>query len=150
MKISDLARATDTPTETIRYYEREGLLPAPARGDNNYRRYSAAHLQRLQVIRRSRALGLSLDEVRALLAVMDEPEASCDRVSALIDAHLGHVAERLRELEALQQQLQALQAACHHSGPAQACGILQELWAGTSLATAAVRVHGPQEEGRQG
>ncbi|WP_396268066.1 MerR family transcriptional regulator [Ideonella sp.] len=145
MKISDLARATDTPTETIRYYEREGLLPAPARGDNNYRRYSTVHLQRLQVIRRSRALGLSLDEVRALLQVMDEPGASCDSVSQLVDAHLGHVAERLRELQALQLQLQALQARCHQTGPAQACGILRELWADGGPTGAALQVHGPRE-----
>ncbi|MDZ7812367.1 MAG: MerR family transcriptional regulator [Ideonella sp.] len=144
MKISDLARATDTPTETIRFYEREGLLPAAARADNNYRRYTEAHLQRLQLIRRSRALGLSLDEVRGLLAVMDEPEASCGRVSALIEAHLGHVAERLRELQALQQQLQALQAACQHSGPAQACGILHELWASASTGAVPLQVHGPR------
>lgn len=145
MKISDLARATDTPTETIRYYEREGLLPAPARGDNNYRRYSTVHLQRLQVIRRSRALGLSLDEVRGLLAVMDEPDAACDRVSTLIDAHLGHVAERLRELQGLQQQLQILQQACQHTGSAQACGILRQLLSGAEAAGAALQVHGPHD-----
>ena len=68
MKISELAAATDTPVDTIRYYEREGLLPPPARGDNNYRHYDAAHAERLTLIRQARGLDMSLQEIRTLLA----------------------------------------------------------------------------------
>lgn len=129
MKISELAHATDTPAETIRFYEREGLLSSPARGPNNYRRYEERHLQRLNVIRRGRMLGFSLDEIRGLLQVLDEPEANCLRISELLQMHLTHITQRLTELKAMQAQLIALQAACQHDGPVQACGSLRAWWA---------------------
>ena len=92
MKISELARATRTPVGTIRHYEREGLLPEPPRQqDNGYRRYGPADVERLGLIRQARALDMSLDEIRVLLALHDTPQAPCDAVNALLDAHIGHV-----------------------------------------------------------
>jgi Cd(II)/Pb(II)-responsive transcriptional regulator len=127
MKIGDVARTTGTPAQTIRYYEREGLLPAPPRTEANYRRYEVAHVRRLALIRRCRALDMELAEIRALLALHDAPPPACDAVNALIDAHIGHVAERIAELQALRKELLALRARCGQPGATKDCGILQGL-----------------------
>src|SRR5574343_1028140 len=74
MHIKDLARRTGVDTETIRYYEQQGLLPAPARRDNGYRDYGDAHLERLAFIRHCRALDMPLADVRQLLGFLDQPE----------------------------------------------------------------------------
>ena len=91
MKIGDLAAATGTPVETIRYYEREGLLPEPARGGNNYRVYGAEHAERLAFIRQARGLDMSLDEIRVLLRWQAQPGADCGAVNALVDEHIQHI-----------------------------------------------------------
>ena len=111
MKIGELSAASSTPIETIRFYEREGLLPAPGRTQGNFRVYETAHLERLQLIRHCRSLDMSLNEVRVLLRVKDEPGAACGDVNAVLDEHIAHVGRRMAELQALQQQLQALRAA---------------------------------------
>lgn len=125
MRIGELSRASGTPVETIRYYEREGLLPVAARTDGNYRIYTAAHGERLAFIRQCRHLDMTLDEVRRLLRFKDQPAADCSGVNALLDAHIGHVAERIRALRALQQELRALRSACPQAHAAADCGILQ-------------------------
>lgn len=138
MKIGALAEATGTPVETIRFYEREGLLPPPARADNNYRMYLPAHVERLAFIRQCRNLDMTLDEVRALIALRESPAQDCGDVNALLDEHIGHVAERVRELRALEAQLRALRARCRESQDTEHCGILNEL-----SATARHRHRGP-------
>lgn len=124
MKISQLAQATGTPADTIRYYEREGLLPAPMRGDNNYRVYGPEHAERLAFIRQGRGLDMSLDEIRTLLAWRDRPDADCGAVNELLDEHIGHIATRIRELRALERQLKALRAQCRQASNTAHCGIL--------------------------
>jgi Cd(II)/Pb(II)-responsive transcriptional regulator len=99
MKIGALAEATGTPVETIRFYEREGLLPPPARADNNYRVYLPAHVERLAFIRQCRNLDMTLDEIRALIALRESPAQDCGEINALLDEHIGHVAHRIRELK---------------------------------------------------
>lgn len=135
MKIGALAEATGTPIETIRFYEREGLLPPPARADNNYRMYLPAHVERLAFIRQCRNLDMSLDEVRALIALRETPAQDCGEVSELLDEHIGHVALRIRELRALEKDLKALRARCTAPNALADCGILNDL---DSAATAAV------------
>lgn len=128
MKIGDLARQTDTPVETIRFYEREGLLPAPARTGSNYRAYEASHAERLSFIRHCRNLDMTLDEIRTLLRFKDHPEADCGGVNDLLDEHIGHVSQRIRELRRLERQLKALRARCTAvDDTADHCGILNEL-----------------------
>ena len=127
MKIGDLARQTDTPVETIRFYEREGLLPEPARTASNYRAYSDAHVERLSFIRHCRGLDMALDEIRTLLRYKDNPDDDCGQVNALLDEHIGHVAQRIRELKALEKQLKALRASCPQSRDTGHCGILTGL-----------------------
>ena len=123
MKISELAHATDTPADTIRYYERVGLLTAPARAGNNYRHYDTRHVDRLAFIRQARGLDMSLDEIRTLLHWRDEPQADCGAVNALVDAHIQHIAARIRELRALERQLKTLRAQCRQASDTAHCGI---------------------------
>ncbi|MES2938836.1 MAG: Cd(II)/Pb(II)-responsive transcriptional regulator [Pseudomonadota bacterium] len=125
MKIGDLAKATGTQVETIRYYERAGLLAEPARTGANYRQYDASHVARLSFIRHCRSLDMTLDEIRALLRFKDDPAGNCEAVNELLDEHIGHVAERIRELKRLQAELKVLRAQCDAAGAA--CGILATL-----------------------
>jgi Cd(II)/Pb(II)-responsive transcriptional regulator len=125
MKIGELAKAAGTQAETVRYYEREGLLPEPARTGSNYRSYGESHLARLSFIRACRALDMTLDEIRALLRFKEAPAENCRAVDTLIDEHARHVAERIRELEALQAELKALRARCDEA--CASCGILESL-----------------------
>lgn len=127
MKIGELATATDTAVETIRFYERERLVPEPARSETNYRQYGAAHVQRLTFIRRCRSLDMSLDEVRILLRYLDRPAADCGEVNSVLDDHIEHVARRVRELKLLEKQLSELRAHCNSERKGQPCGILEEL-----------------------
>ena len=127
MKIGELSTASSTPVETIRYYEREGLMPSPGRTQGNFRVYEAPHLERLQFIRHCRGLDMSLDEIRLLLRFRDTPEADCGDVNALLDEHIGHVSRRIRELRALEKQLNVLRGRCAEARPADRCGILSGL-----------------------
>ncbi|KRH98535.1 Cd(II)/Pb(II)-responsive transcriptional regulator [Curvibacter sp. PAE-UM] len=132
MKIGDLSKLTQTQVETIRYYEREGLLPEPSRTEGNYRIYREAHAERLAFIRHCRSLDMTLDEIRQLLRFKDDPASDCGDVNALLDAHIGHVADRIRELRALERQLKSLRKRCREAQPAANCGILGELSRPTS------------------
>ena len=127
MKIGELARTTGTPIETIRFYERQRLLPAPERTEGNYRIYGASHGERLSFIRHCRSLDMALDEIRLLLQFKDAPGESCAEVNDLLDDHIGHVAARVRELKALERQLRTLRDQCQEVRGAQNCGILKKL-----------------------
>jgi Cd(II)/Pb(II)-responsive transcriptional regulator len=127
MKIGELAVVSSTPVETIRYYEREGLLPAPARTSGNFRVYEAVHLDRLQFIRHCRGLDMSLDEVRVLLRFRDAPSDDCGDVNTLLDEHIGHVSRRIKELRTLEKQLKELRQQCPAAHTADQCGILAGL-----------------------
>lgn len=127
MRIGELARRADCPVETVRYYEKEGLLAAPRRSGANYRDYGAAHLERLAFLRRCRSLDMSLPEIRALLAAIERPGADCAPVDALLDEHIGHVAARIADLTALKKELDAIRAHCAGRRPASACGIVDTL-----------------------
>lgn len=141
MKIGELADAAAIPTETIRFYEREGLLPAPARTSGNFRAYEAEHLERLQFIRFCRSLDMSLNEVRVLLKVKDDPRADCGDVNALLDEHIGHVSTRIKELRQLEKQLKSLRQQCCSLQSADQCGILAGMSA-ASLEPGTVSVEG--------
>jgi Cd(II)/Pb(II)-responsive transcriptional regulator len=127
MKIGELAMATKTPVETIRYYEREGLLQRAPRSEGNYRIYGAEHGERLAFVRHCRALDMTLDEIRLLLRFKDAPHSPCGEVNALLDEHIGHVANRMRELRQLERQLKVLRAQCAGVHEAAQCGILNGL-----------------------
>ena len=105
MKIGDLAKRTDTRVETIRFYEKEGLLPAPGRSNGNYRIYEQGHLNRLSFIRRSRDLGFTLDQVRKLLKLADDRAAPCAEVDAITAANIAEIDTKLADLGALRAEL---------------------------------------------
>ena len=124
MKIGELAKATGTQTETIRYYERVQLLPTAKRTESNYRVYDGSHVERLAFIRHCRSLDMTLDEIRVLLHFKDAPGENCGAVDALLQAHIGHVVDRIRELQALEAELRSLQRQCSSGHLAGDCGIL--------------------------
>lgn len=126
LSIGALSKATGTTVETIRWYERVGVLPAPARTSGNYRTYGAAHLERLSFIRRARDLGFSLDQVRDLLQLADDRGQSCDAVDRVAREHLEEVVRKIADLEALRRELQHLIGQCRHGTVAE-CRIVQAL-----------------------
>lgn len=127
MKIGELAKATAIPVETIRYYEKIGLLPEPNRDPSGYRAYRRPHLDRLLFIKRCRNLDMAQEEIRELIRLAEQPEADCSEVDALLARHLVHVSERLRELASLEETLVQLQAACSDARTVRECGILDGL-----------------------
>ncbi len=133
MKIGELALAAQTQAETIRYYEREGLVPQAPRSEGNYRIYGPEHVERLAYVRHCRSLDMTLDEIRVLLRLMDAPQAECGEVNALLDEHIGHVTIRIRELRQLEKQLKALRERCMDVRAAEHCGILNELVQASSV-----------------
>lgn len=127
MRIGELAKRSDTATETIRFYERENLLPEPARSPNNYRIYDEAHLERLLFIRHGRKLGMSLGELRVLLRYRDTDLEGCEQVNQLLDQQVEQVSQRIEELIALKTELLDIRQRCRTPGKAAQCGILCEL-----------------------
>jgi Cu(I)-responsive transcriptional regulator len=126
MKIGEIAAATYTKVETVRFYEKAGLLPPPARTGNNYRSYSTSHLQRLSFIRRARQLGISLDDVRELLALADDKDQSCGAVDAIAGAHLRDVECKLADLNQMADELKRIIGQCH-KGRVGDCLIIETL-----------------------
>lgn len=128
MKIGELAKLAACSIETIRYYEREGLLPeAPRNLQNNYRKYQTKHLEQLIFIRRCRALEMSHEEIRLLQSARIEAKQSCASVNDLIDHHLLDVQRRISELSALAEELSHIRSQCGEVRTAKECGILHEL-----------------------
>lgn len=126
MNIGELARAAETKAETIRYYERIGLLPPPPRTAGNYREYSAGHLSRLSFTRRARDLGFSIEQIRALLDLADHKEQSCEAVDVIARVHLADVKRKLTDLAALRRELESIIGQCRHGTVAE-CRILEAL-----------------------
>jgi Cd(II)/Pb(II)-responsive transcriptional regulator len=128
MRIGELSEAIGVDVETIRYYEKVGLMPPPARQANGYRAYGRKHLERLAFIRHCRALDMPLNDVQQLLDFSTDAAADCGDVDRLIDEHLARVHARLVSLSALERQLQALRKQCGAQQHTVAtCGILHEL-----------------------
>lgn len=127
MRIGELAKYTGVDVETIRYYEKEGLLANPLRSSNGYRSYGKEHLEQLAFIRHCRALDIPLAEIQRLLSFVAHPQSDCGEIDQLIDGHLLKVRARLTSLQALEQQLVALRSRCETPHLAGECGILHEL-----------------------
>lgn len=126
LAIGALAKMTGTKVETIRFYEKSGLLPVPERTAGNYRSYGRSDLNRLSFIRRARDLGFSLDQVRALLDLSDEKDRSCEAVDAITREHLVEVQRKIADLRALQTELDRMLAMCS-CGTVAECRIIETL-----------------------
>lgn len=124
MKIGEISNHANIPVETVRYYEKIGLLPEPDRTASGYRSYRQVHLDRLLFIKRCRSLDMAQDEIRELIRLAENPEADCSGVDALLARHLHHVRERRQELASLEQTLEKLQKACTDGRTVRECGIL--------------------------
>lgn len=105
MKIGDIAKRTGLKIETVRFYEGEGLIDAPRRSGGNYRLYDQSHLERLTFIKRSRDLGFTLDQVRDLLRLADDPRGSCAEVDAMAVQHIDEIDRKLADLHALRDEI---------------------------------------------
>ena len=125
--IGRLAADAGVGVDTVRYYEREGLLPAPVRDESGYRRYDAASAMRLRFIRRARDLGFSLDDVRGLLALSADRQHGTQGVRQRAEARLADVERRIAELRRVQRGLKKLVDACPGHGPLDTCPILAAL-----------------------
>ena len=131
--MKDLVHKTGLSADTIRFYEKQGLLPAPAREVNGYREYTPAHLERLAFVRHCRALDMPLADIARLLSLVNAPLAECSDVNLLVDAQLARVRARLKSMRALEKQLVQLRAQCSGKHEGDECGILHELVAAAQL-----------------
>jgi MerR family transcriptional regulator, mercuric resistance operon regulatory protein len=133
LSIGKLAKTVGVHLETIRYYERIGLMPEPGRTDSGYRSYGNEHARHLSFIKRARELDFSIDEVRALLALAAPDRASCADAQALTKAHLEKVRGKISDLRRLERMLAATVAKC--SGEATPiCPVLDMLERGRTSA----------------
>jgi MerR family copper efflux transcriptional regulator len=129
MRIGHLAGKVGVAVDTVRYYERQGLLPPPARRPSGYRDYGEGDLQQLRFVRRCKALGFTLQETRELLRLNADPAADRAEVRALAECRLAAVEMQLRELQALRDALAELAGACSGHGPIDDCPILHRVLA---------------------
>lgn len=131
LTISRLAAAAGVNFETVRYYERIGLMPPPARTASGHRVYEVAHIRRLTFIRRARELGFRIEDIRALLALAEPSHASCAQAQEIAQAHLDDVRAKLADLAKLERILARAVARCS-GGPAPSCPVLDMLDAGAT------------------
>lgn len=124
LTIGKLAKAADTKVETVRWYEKVGLIDAPVRTEGNYRSYTAHDLSRLTFIRRARDLGFSLDQVRALLDLASDPARDCGSVDELTTGNLAAIDRKIADLTALRRELASLLTSCR-GGTVSECRILE-------------------------
>ncbi|HLK23742.1 MAG TPA: helix-turn-helix domain-containing protein [Caulobacteraceae bacterium] len=127
LTIGRLAELSSVNLETIRYYERIGLMPAPGRSEGGHRSYAPAHRQRLTFIRRARALGFSIGEIRALLDLAASPDRACEEVRPIAEAHLADVRAKLTALRRMERVLAATVRQCANAATAPACPLLEAL-----------------------
>lgn len=126
MQIGDLARQTGVNIETIRYYERVGVLPRPARLGNGRRAYDDADVRRLGFIRHARELGFALESAQTLLALQEQPQQSCLDASRMAQAQLDEVERRIAKLRSLQLELSRMVAECR-DGTVAECRVIEAL-----------------------
>jgi DNA-binding transcriptional MerR regulator len=126
LAIGDLARATNTKVQTIRYYEEIGLIASPARSAGNQRRYDEKALKRLAFIRHARELGFTLESIRELLRLADHPDKPCSEADSIARARLVEVESRLQRLQALKRELNRMVDACA-GGPVAECRVIETL-----------------------
>ena len=125
--IGAMSRETGVNIETIRYYERIELMPKPDRTTGGNRQYTHDHLKRLSFVKRSRELGFSVDEIRALLKMVDQDGISCGEVHAMTMEHLASVKEKIRHLKKLERALTGMASECA-KGDVPDCPIIETLF----------------------
>lgn len=127
MTIGKLASKASVNIETIRYYEKEGILPSPPRTESGYRLYTAEHYKRLMFVRRSRELGFSLNEIRTMLQMVDGENLTCAEVKNVTMNHLDDIREKITDLQKLKKTLQKIASQCG-GGETPNCPIIDALF----------------------
>ncbi len=127
MQIGELAKQSGCDVETIRYYEKAGLLPKPARSPSGYRRYAKEHLGQLNFVLHCRSLDMPLVEIRTLQSFQANPNLACAEINALLDHQIARVHQQIKAMHVLEKQLLALRDRCHDNVMASECGILKNL-----------------------
>lgn len=125
--IGQVAKQAEVGVETIRFYERLGLLKEPPRSRSGYRKYPADAVARVMFIRRAKDLGFTLNEIAELFALRVDADTTCADVKARAETKIAGIEERIRELQHMKRALATLAASCHGSGPASECPILEAL-----------------------
>jgi MerR family mercuric resistance operon transcriptional regulator len=127
LTIGQVARQASVNVETLRYYERRGLIPAPPRRASGYRQYPARTVARIRFIKRAQELGFSLREISGLLALRVDPGTTCADVRTRAEAKIAEIEEKIRDLRRMRMALERLASACRGKGPTSDCPILEEL-----------------------
>ena len=127
MKIGELAKSSGCSVQTIRYYEKEGLISAPSRSEGNFRLYDNDTLETLLFIKHCRSLDLTLKEIKQLIQLQSSPDSDCGEVNNMIETHINLVESRIEELKKLHLDLNALRHRCRNPKAIKQCGILEEL-----------------------
>ena len=127
MTIGKLAKQTGVSIETIRFYERKGLIETPARKDSGYRQFADSDSKRLFFIQQAKTLGFSLMEIKELLSIREDPDSSSREVKSLALAKLESIDEKIKLLQRMKKTLKSLVDSCSGEGPKHHCPILEAL-----------------------
>jgi MerR family mercuric resistance operon transcriptional regulator len=127
LSIGEVARRAAVHVETLRYYERRGLVARPARGRSNYRRYPPETVRRIRFVKRAQELGFSLKEIKELLSLKAAPQARCEDVRERAVAKMCDIETRIRSLRRMKRALTKLVAECEGQRPVSDCPILESL-----------------------
>ncbi|QOL25415.1 Cd(II)/Pb(II)-responsive transcriptional regulator [Thalassotalea euphylliae] len=127
MKIGELSKVSGCSIQTIRYYEKEGLLNPPSRSEGNFRLYDEKALKELEFVKHCRSLDIPLSDIKTLVELKNKPEESCSSVNNLIANQLELVNQRIKELKVLKSELQIMKKACSSDNTVERCGIMRTL-----------------------
>lgn len=127
LTIGKVARLAEVGVETIRFYEREGLIDEPPRRESGYRQYPEDTAHRLRFIRRAKELGFTLKEIKELLALRIEPETTCEDIRRRAEAKIGDIEQKIRTLKNMKKALMKLTLACSGRGPVSECPVLEAM-----------------------
>ena len=127
LRTSDVAKQAEVNLETIRFYERQGLLPKPPRTASGYRTFSPETVRRVQFIKRTQELGFSLKEIKELLALRLDPGTTCADVRGRAEEKVADIEQKIRDLRRMKNTLTELAVACPGRGATSACPILDSL-----------------------
>ena len=125
--IGELAEKVNVNKETIRYYERKGLIPNPPRNDSGHRQYSEIDIKRTEFIKRTQSLGFSLKEIKDLLMLKIEPGTTCKDIQKIVELKIVDVDQKITDLMLIKKTLKNLAGRCTSKGPVSDCPILDEL-----------------------